>query len=194
MKYAPLLALGFIVSLGAAPALAQMGTGGVGNAMGGPAPTPQEATPDVPPPALPGAGDTGAAPVGPQVSKPISGDPTQALFAAVNKGDYGAAQSAIASGANLNATDQFGETPLDLSVALNRNNITFLLLGTRNELAGTQNEPVGSPWLLNAPSPSITTPHHHHAVEPEAAAAPAYGASSATPNPSAGFLGFGGKN
>ena len=40
MKYAPLLALGFIVSLGAAPALAQMGTGGVGNAMGGPAPTP----------------------------------------------------------------------------------------------------------------------------------------------------------
>jgi hypothetical protein len=208
MKYAPLLALGLVFGFGAAPALAQMGPGGglggMGGAGGGPAPQPQAPESIPAPAALPGAG--GAAPLatGPNLQKPVSGDPTQALFDAVNKGDYNAAQAAISQGANLNATDQFGETPLDLSIALNRTGITFLLLGTRNETAGTQNEVMGSPWLLNsAPPASGPKPAHHHAVaaprtpareELQVKTPAPVAATPGTPNANAGFLGFGAKN
>ena len=201
-------ALGLVLALGAGPALAQMQMGSSPGLTGGHAPQPQARTPDIAPPALPGAGAAAPLATGPKMQQPASGDPTAALFTAVNKGDYNGAQDALSRGADLNARDQFGETPLDLSISLNRNTITFLLLQTRNEL-GEQDGPAGQSWTLkgvpSAPAHKakpqgrqvVPSPAAAHAVAPKPAphpAVPAGAASKGTPNPQAGFLGFGPKN
>ena len=98
---------------------------------------------------------------GPVVHKAQTGDPTTALFAAVNSGDYNAAQDAISRGANLYAQNQLGETPLDLSVSLNRSSITFLLLATRNETGG---DVASAP--APAPAPTSARAHAGHASQP----------------------------
>jgi ankyrin repeat protein len=187
------MGLGFI--LAAAPAMAQL-SGGSGG-MTPRAPAAQPRTPDIAPPALPGAALPPVA-TGPVLAKPDIGDPTAALFAAITKGDDSAAQYALGRGASLDAQDQFGETPLDLSIALNRTSITFLLLQTRNELAAQGNgpEPIGAPWMLDQPSsplakqpaaykPPPAAPKQHTTTPP---------ANPGTPDPNAGFLGFGPKN
>jgi hypothetical protein len=197
MTYFRTLALGLAFSVAALPAMAQMSGGGLGGGMGGaggaPQTQPQARTPDIAPPALPGAGGIPVA-TGPVVQKPITGDPTTALFAAIVKGDDTAAQNALGHGADLNGQNQFGETPLDLSIALNRTSITFLLLQTRNELAaqGGGNEPIGAPWMLNAPNAPNSTKQkaaYQPPAPPTPHAAPATG--TGTPNAEAGFLGFG---
>jgi hypothetical protein len=205
MTYFRLLALGFALTVAAAPAMAQYSGGGNMGGItpgGGQAPAPQPRTPDIAPPALPGAAPA-SAPTGPVMQKPVTGDPTAALFVAITKGDDTAAQNALGRGADLNAQNQFGETPLDLSIALNRTSITFLLLQTRNELAvqGASGEPMGAPWDLNAnntntnTTPSKKPPATHSTVAvstaPPRVALPANGG---TPNAEAGFLGFGPKN
>lgn len=210
MKLAFSLALGLTLGAIVAPAHAQLTTGtmgssmGMGGAGGAPAPQPKVHTPDIAPTGLPGVGSVTPLATGPQLAKPASGDPTQELFTAITKNDYGSAQDAVSRGADLTAKDEFGETPLDLSIALNRNNITFLLLGTRNELA-LQGGSMGAPWALNtAPSGQgkpgkakhITNPAMVPAKAPAAtaphAAIPA--GDTGTPNPQAGFLGFGPKS
>ncbi|MDE2319107.1 MAG: ankyrin repeat domain-containing protein [Rhodospirillales bacterium] len=205
MKCALPLALGLILGAAAAPAFAQLATGEAGSGMGmggvGGAPPPQAKlhTPDIAPAGLPGIGNIAPPATGPQIQKPASGDPTQELFAAINANDYGSAQDAVSRGADITAKDQFGETPLDLSIALNRNNITFLLLGTRNELASQGlSGTVGAPWTLDKTPASKPVSHKASAVLP-AAASPAPRASvpaggTGTPNPQAGFLGFGSKS
>lgn len=209
MTYFRTLVFGLVFAAAAAPAMAQMsggGMGGLGSSPGaGPAPQPQARTPDIAPPALPGAGGPAPMATGPVMRKPPSGDPTANLFAAVTKGDAGAAQQAISAGANLGAQNQFGETPLDLSIALNRTSITFLLLQTRNELnaQGVGPQPIGEPWLLNdagASAPTVKTAGKKSAATqvsvPAAKPAPRVSLPSdnGTPNPEAGFLGFGPKN
>lgn len=201
MRYFPPLALGLVLALAAAPAMAQLAGGGLGNAIGGKAPTPQPHTPDLAPPALPGAAAPSVA-TGPVLARPATGDPTAELFAAITKGDDAAAQNALGRGADLTARNQFGETPLDLAIALNRTSITFLLLQTRNELAAqsANAEPLGAPWLLNEPTPApsrqkAAASYHPPAHKPPPAPTPAPPAgNSGTPDPSAGFLGFGPKN
>jgi hypothetical protein len=197
------------VALTTAPALAQLasGPGGLGSSPGaGPAPAPQARTPDIAPPALPGAGGMTPMATGPVMQKPPAGDPTANLFTAITKGDANAAQQAVGAGANLNAQNQFGETPLDLSIALNRTNITFLLLQTRNELdaQGIGPQPMGAPWTLdNNPEPSTGKTKTHAKPGTVPVSAPAIPAPSpriavqagnGTPDPQAGFLGFGPKN
>jgi len=187
-------ALGLVLSLAAAPAMAQL-SGGPGGSSG--APQPQAPVHDIAPSGVPGAGDVPVA-TGPNLAKPSSGDPTQELFTAVNAGDYNSAQDALSRGANLSAQNAFGETPLDLSVALNRSSITFLLLAARNETGGNDTDAGAAPVLPVSPG------HHHHhlAVTPvtdeskpaPAPAAPVMGNNPGTPNPSAGFLGFGNKS
>jgi hypothetical protein len=186
--FVPVLGLAL---LGGLPALAQLSPGGALDGSptgGGAAPQPLARTPDIAPPALPGAGEAPVA-TGPQLQKLTTGDPTQALFDAVNKGDYNAAQDAISRGANLDAQDPLGETPLDLSVALNRSSITFLLLSARNETseAGAMGAPMTvSSAPVSAPAPVRVTPEH--------ARAPVPGNVTGTPDPAAGFLGFGSKS
>jgi hypothetical protein len=212
MKFALPLALGLALGAATASAYAQSinGEAGSGMSMGGPggAPAPQlkAPTPDIAPAGLPGLGNMAPPAVGPKIQQPASGDPTKELFTAINNNDYGSAQDAISRGADLNAKDQFGESPLDLSIALNRNNITFLLLGARNEL-GAQGlgGPMGAPWTLNnAPSASTgngksTNPDAARpmipAMAPARATPPAAlpNGGTGTPDPQSGFLGFGPK-
>ena len=201
-------ALGLILVLGGGPALAQTQMGPNPGLTGGNAPQPQARTPDIAPPALPGAGAAAPPATGPKIQQPASGDPTAALFTAINKGDYNGAQDALGRGADLNAQNQFGETPLDLSISLNRNTITFLLLQTRNEL-GEQAGPPGQPWTpYSSPRATVHTakPKEHQAAPAPAAAravapkpvkhpaVPAGVVNLGTPNPQAGFLGFAPKN
>jgi len=201
MTYFRTLALGFAFTIAALPAMAQMSGNGMGGGMGGAggggsAPQPQARTPDIAPPALPGAGGIPPVATGPVVQKPGSGDPTADLFAGIVKGDANEAQMALGRGADLNGQNQFGETPLDLAIALNRTGIIFLLLQTRNELAaqGGGPEPMGAPWMLNGPN--STDSKQKAAYQPPPAPKPrvAPAAGNGTPNAEAGFLGFGPKN
>ncbi len=57
--------------------------------------------------------------------------PTDALFDAINRGDANAAREAIGRGADIYGHNVLGLTPLELSVDLGRNNISFLLLSLR---------------------------------------------------------------
>ncbi|MBR2125059.1 MAG: ankyrin repeat domain-containing protein [Acetobacter sp.] len=59
-------------------------------------------------------------------------EPTTALFNAINRGDAIAAREAINRGADMNGHNILGQTPLDMSIDLNRNSITFLLLSLRD--------------------------------------------------------------
>jgi hypothetical protein len=82
------------------------------------------------PPALPGSrvSRTEAAP-----AAPGAGDlpPTDALFDAINRGDMTSARDAVNRGADINGHNILGLSPLDLSIDLGRNEITFLLLSLR---------------------------------------------------------------
>jgi hypothetical protein len=180
-------AFGLILLCAASPAAAQLSANGPGSQAGAPTATPR--VPDIAPPALPGAG---AAPLatGPVMQKPTTGDPTQELFTAVNSGDYTSAQDALSRGANLSARNDLGETPLDLSIALNRSQITFLLLATRNETGGDSATVTPMP----ASAAPAAAPVHHHLHPAVKRALPALGNNPGTPDPSAGFLGFGPKS
>ncbi|MDE8348141.1 MAG: ankyrin repeat domain-containing protein [Acidocella sp.] len=198
---APFLLAGLCVS----PALAQMAPG-ASALTGGGAPKPRDAAPsDIAPPALPGADVTGGIATAPKVKKANSGDPTVDLFAAINKSDYAGAQDAIGRGADLTAHDALGETPLDLSIALNQNNITFLILATSEEGGGNTSGPSVSASSATAAKPAVKPKPHTVQVKEQTApvaaakpmapkaAAPVYGNDSGQPNVSVGYLGFGQK-
>lgn len=188
------------LGLASHPALAQLGPSSGPPSSGGSSPSgsiqapplqPKSNDNQVLPPALPGAGDV-APTTAPSVAKQQSGDPTAQLFTAINGNDYGSAQDAISRGADLNAQNALGETPIDLSVSLNRNSITFMLLAARNDSGdgsdgsgqtpstpaagyaskGSGKTPAAPIKLLGTPTPAATN-------------------NPGTPNPSAGFLGFG---
>jgi len=192
MKMHLFSAAGLVLVLAAAPvARAQDVPGGDS----GPAVQPKPQTPDIAPPALPGAGDVGGITGAPKVTKQDQGDPTVQLFNAINNDDYSSAQDAISRGADLTAQNALGETPLDLSIALNQNSITFLLLGARNE--GGASTPASA---AAAPAPKIRPRAEPAALESpppavsKVAPAPVPGNAVGTPDAGAGFLGFGPKN
>lgn len=198
MKLAFFLALGVALGVMTLPAHAQLSAGGMGGAGGGPKVQPQEQAPDIAPSGLPGLGGAAQAPVtGPQLQHPASGDPTQNLFAAINSNDYTAAQEAVSHGADLNATNQFAETPLDLSIALSRNDITFMLLGTRNELMSQGGYGVmGAPLTLDQSAPAPASMRHIIPTGKPTKMVPLIKRlpdNLGTPNLQAGFLGFGSK-
>ncbi len=138
--------------------------------------------------------------------------PTEALFDAINRGDINSAKDAIGRGADLDGTNLLGLTPLELSVDLARNDISFLLLSMRGG-ASNRNASAGPA------EPATLTPAQRRAAERQAAAqakaealaqrrmaaatptreaAPAarqgptlFAGDGGTPVPAAGFLGFG---
>jgi hypothetical protein len=82
-----------------------------------------------PQPSVPGL--PGARPANVIKRGSISADllsPNDELFDAIDRGDTSAARDAIARGAELDATNAVGQTPIDESVSLGRNEITFLLV------------------------------------------------------------------
>ncbi|MBP0443418.1 ankyrin repeat domain-containing protein [Roseomonas sp. SSH11] len=84
-----------------------------------------------PPPALPGLANRRAAEPIPAETPSVNLRPNEALFDAINRGDMAAARDAVARGADLNARNQLGLTPVDAAVDQGRNEIVFYLLSTR---------------------------------------------------------------
>lgn len=190
----------------AAPADAQMA--GPGNSMGVPGPINSTAglhnpveEQQIAPPALPGASAAGNISAGPV--NEAGEDPTALLFSAINHGDYAQARAAVSRGANLDARNALDETPIELAVELNRNNITFMLLSVRAEEGGgsgaagqgteplppTKSGPKAPRAMHFAASPRRVIP----ASTPSIPVAPASN-QPGVPDPAAGFLGFGGKS
>jgi hypothetical protein len=106
--------------------------------------------------------------------------PTDALFDAINRGDTAAAQDAIKRGADLSARNSLGLKPVDSSIDLGRNDITFLLLAQRPLFSASPDS--DDPPPASAPAKAGKT----KPVEPVSAPAPDRG----TPRPSVGFLGY----
>jgi len=94
-------------------------------------PEKREPVPDT----LPGA--KARAPVAPASKTPSDLAPNEAMFDAINRGDIATVKDALSRGAELNARNVLGMTPLELSVDLGRNDISFLLLSMRGDGAPT---------------------------------------------------------
>lgn len=203
MKFAFPFAVGLALASMSVPAHAQMSPGSPGDGLGaiggGPKLQPKGTGSDLAPAGLPGIGGPVPMATGPKLQKSNAGDPTVELFDAINANNYAAAQDALSRGASLQATDQFGETPLDLAIALNRTDITFMLLSTRNELAA-QGESggavMGAPWTLdNSAKPAASGQPASRVVPVKATPRPEFSSGgTGTPDPQAGFLGFGPKS
>jgi hypothetical protein len=131
-------------------------------------------------------------------------EPNDALFDAINRGDIASARDALARGADLNAVNVLGMTPMELSVDLGRNDISFLLLSMRGEDSGRGARALGrdvSAPVKPAPAGKPVVAAKSVAGKPvKAADTAAVGRPVATPKlfandggtpvPSAGFLGF----
>lgn len=63
--------------------------------------------------------------------------PNDALFDGINRGDIATVRDAVNRGADLGSRSVLGQTPIDLSVDLGRNDITFLLLSLRGTDGGS---------------------------------------------------------
>jgi hypothetical protein len=130
--------------------------------------------------------------------------PTEALFDAVNRGDIVSARDAISRGADLDSTNLLGLTPIELSVDLGRNDISFLLLSLRGASAGARSAvAAAAPPALTAaerraaarrgiPAAASVTRTAPPAPSPQAPAV--YAGNGGAPMPEAGFLGFGSHN
>ena len=203
------LTLGMAVTLAAPSPLWAQGIGGLGGGStpgrpGGTTPKSEPETPPLPPPdAVPGArARTPAAP-----STHAAGDlqPTDALFDAINRGDIAAARDAINRGADMDGVNILGMTPMELSVDLGRNDISFMLLSMRGEDSGRGSRALGrADTETKAPAKSAALVKAASAAKPPvrtraaAAATPEparptpklFANDGGTPLPSAGFLGF----
>ena len=116
-------------------------------------------------------------------------EPTSALFEAINRGSVAAAKDAVNRGADLGGHNILGQTPLEMSIDLNRNPITFLLLSLR-----TSDDRVGSDYAnqgMDAGRP-VVTGGINAARADTAPAGHGYDSTGGVAQPSAGFLGFGG--
>jgi hypothetical protein len=148
-----------------------------------------------PPPALPGSRVMNSDPA-PMDRPPSEMRPTEALFDSINRGDIASARDALSRGAELNARNVLGLTPIELSVDLGRNDITFLLLSMRgSDPSPTQSAPAvpakgephaRQPVTRTAQARPVTAP----AAKPAAMTRQQYADVPGTPAPQAGFLGF----
>jgi hypothetical protein len=132
--------------------------------------------------------------------------PTEGLFDAINRGDLAGARDAVNRGGELNGHNVLGLTPLELSVDLGRNDISFMLLSMRSDTAAARAE--ARAGALGGVRQSTETEPPRAATRPRVIAAaarepandePAYATpryssgNGGTPIPAAGFLGFSGR-
>lgn len=121
-------------------------------------------------------------------------NPTQSLFDAINKGSLQEAQDALNRGADLHAFNVLGQTPLEMSVDLNRDRITFLLLSMR----GYNNSPQSLSTISNEQSivtVKNTKGHLYIKTKNKRTTFPLQSVQQNTdnagiPKPEIGFLGF----
>jgi hypothetical protein len=156
------------------------------------------------PPALPGAVSSGGA--APATKIPLDMSPNDALFDAINRGDVAAARDALGRGADLRAHNILGMTPMEVSVDLGRNDISFLLLSYRgSDQSGGRQPPTAVAAAAQPATSTKATPAKtasRNPIVPVKAEAPVptpaapqtprlFANDGGTPVPSAGFLGFG---
>jgi hypothetical protein len=193
MRAAPRLFIAAILlpaALASGPALAQPSQGGPQMLR----PQQQQAAPAPGlAPALPGL-------AGRRTPAPITGDPAAnlspnaGLFDAISRGDLAAARDAVTRGANLDARNALGLSPLDAAVDQGRNDIVFYLLSTRDLSRG----PVTmEPSTASLGAPPAVAPRPAPRRETAAPAAPAaprnarlWAGDGGAARPDAGFLGF----
>jgi len=161
--------------------------------------------PDQAPPSLPGtkAPVEAAAPT----TSPTDMTPTEALFDAINRGDTAAARDAVNRGADMHGVNVLGLTPLELSVDLGRNDISFLLLSMRDADAtsrsatrtGAETGRTGQadavlragPVPRGANRSRVAAAAPADAAEGAVAEGPTFSSGNGgTPIPAAGFVGF----
>jgi hypothetical protein len=157
-----------------------------------------------PPPALPGSRAEPAA-AAPAQRTPTDMPPTEALFDSINRGDLPGARDAISRGADLQGTNVLGLTPLELSVDLGRNEISFLLLSLRGSSGFSANRPteaaaapkpptraerVAAPQAERADRARRSQVAARPAIAPPPQAPRLFSGNGGAPNPQAGFLGF----
>ncbi len=126
--------------------------------------------------------------------------PNEALFDGINRGDMVYVKDAISRGADLNARNILGLTPIDLAVDLGRNDITFLLLSMRGSSGSGAPAAPGSGKSVKAllQEANKAPPKAPKATRAAREAAPAtagkpklFANDGGAPVPNAGFLGFG---
>lgn len=154
-----------------------------------------------PPSALPGSRAEPTAVV-PAQRVPTDMPPTEALFDSINRGDLPGARDAISRGADLQGINVLGLTPLELSVDLGRNEISFLLLSLRGNSGFGASRPAEA---VAAPKPPtraerVAAAQAERVRRSQVAARPAtnpapqaprlFSGDGGAPNPQAGFLGF----
>jgi len=169
----------------------------------------QQSAPEKPPIPAPDAipGSKPREPAAPATRAAGDMQPTDALFDAINRGDIAAARDALNRGADLNGVNILGMTPMELSVDLGRNDISFLLLSMRGEDSGRGSRAVGrdtAPPSLAGKSAPGTKPGatakagsgkvvraENTIIPVKPVAKPKLFANDGgTPLPNAGFLGF----
>ncbi|WP_419730098.1 ankyrin repeat domain-containing protein [Lichenicola sp.] len=162
----------------------------------------QDARLAAPPPAIPGAVTDEATATSGHAS--VDMEPTAALFDAINRGDITAAKEALGRGADLNGKNVLGQSPLDMAIDLNRNDITFVLLSMRNSEQGapvasvqTASDDLGDSASSHAKAghPTAKSRSSRYASASHTGSVPGptrYASDGGSPKPDIGFLGFGG--
>ena len=200
-----------VLILGSAPALAQITVPGPMSSPDGQNRNARVRKPaEASPAGVPGAR---AEPdlVAPAERVPTDMPPNEALFDAINRGDLSAAKDAIGRGADIHGRNVLGLTPLELSVDLGRNDISFLLLSLRGGAGyGSSGQPRSTAAATEPKTPAQTRAEQRaeqQARRAQAAAeraamrastqAPAsprnarlFAGDGGAPVPQAGFLGF----
>ncbi len=126
------------------------------------------------PPEPPGA----LSPAAPQRDRPANA--TEALFAAVAVNDLPAVQLAVGAGANIDARNRWGLSPIDIAIDKGFYQIAHFLLSIRNsDPPATTREGTGTAAGGGAPAPFFATPM------PAAPAPAASGLAAALPPPPA---------
>ena len=205
LALAALLATGLVAN-GAFAQVATPGLGGAGGggggAPGGAGPAGSNASDKEAPalaPALPGAVST-TDQVAPASKPAAEMSPNDALFDAIERGDLAGVRDALSRGAQLNAHDVLGETPLELAVDLGWHAIAFTLLSMRGAASGDDNAQngVADISVLSRSESKMAAltrlpdaaPRGGHAAPGGAGAIATEIAFTGTPDPGAGFLGF----
>ena len=140
--------------------------------------------------------------------EPIPADPSQnlgpnaALFDAINRGDITAAREAVGRGADIEARNVLGLSPVDAAVDQGRSDILFFLLSVRGS-SGSQGAPPPVEPPVAAANPRAPSRRNGQPPPPAPAAERQvpnpvqrvanphlWAGDGGSPNPAIGFLGF----
>jgi hypothetical protein len=158
------------------------------------------------PPALPGARAEPTA-VAPAAKNAMELPPNEALFDAINRGDLAVAKDAVARGADLDAKNVLGLTPIELAVDLGRNQLSFYLLSLRGgtsaprapnaaQIAAMSKPPSRAERLAEERAARAEKQARQRSAAADASPPPGpqvprlFSGDGGQPNPGAGFLGF----